>query len=101
MGATMPRLPSESLGLHREAVVARLAQARVTNIRVFGSIVRGEDTADSDIDLLFDPLPGASAVKLSLARLDLVDLIGCEVDPVSARAVPKRKRRILTEAIPV
>ena len=46
--------PSERLNAHREAIRARVAARRASNPRVFGSVARGEDTDDSDIDILID-----------------------------------------------
>jgi len=95
------RRPSTALAEHADEVRARLAQAHAVNVRVFGSVARGEDTPGSDVDLLFDVEDGASAFGIGAAREDLTDLLGFEVDLVSARAVPERKRGILDEAVPL
>jgi predicted nucleotidyltransferase len=49
--------PSTALDTHREAIRAIALRHRVTNVRVFGSVVHGNDTEDSDLDLdlLVDP----------------------------------------------
>ena len=93
--------PSEALALHAYAVKARLEKASAHNVRVFGSIARGQDLPASDIDLLVDVDQDTDAFSLSAARLDLVDLLGFEVELVSARAVPPSKHGILAEAVPL
>ena len=72
------------------------------NIRVFGSVVRGEERQDSDIDLLVDFLPGTTL----LDQVGLIDALstalGRKVDIVSERALNKHLRqRILEEAVPL
>ena len=47
---------SEALTIHCDAIRGDIAlRHRVTNVRVFGSVLRGEDTDDSDLDLLVEP----------------------------------------------
>jgi len=91
--------PSARLREHRQFVVDRLAAAHAHNIRVFGSIARGEDTPSSDIDLLYDCDDETSIFGLSAARLELQEMLGCEIDLVPARRVPRRKQAILDEAV--
>ncbi|MDI1232126.1 MAG: nucleotidyltransferase family protein [Methylobacter sp.] len=72
------------------------------NIRVFGSVIRGEEREDSDIDLLVDFLPGTTL----LDQVGLIDALstalGRKVDIVSERALNKHLRqRVLQEAIPL
>jgi uncharacterized protein len=70
------------------------------NIRVFGSVVRGEEREDSDIDLLVDFLPGATLLD-QLALIDELSVImGRKVDIISERALNKYLRQqILQEAV--
>ncbi|MDR2703999.1 MAG: nucleotidyltransferase domain-containing protein [Cellulomonadaceae bacterium] len=91
--------PSAALAKYRDEVVARLEAADAYNVRVFGSVARGEDTPESDIDLLIDPGTNATAFGISSAKLDLVELLGFSVDLVSSRAIPQRKSSIVTDAI--
>lgn len=70
---------------HREQIVA-LAQAhKATNVRVFGSVVRGEDDKDSDVDLLVDLEPGADLLDIASLDVELAALLKCRVDVVPAR----------------
>jgi Predicted nucleotidyltransferases len=72
------------------------------NIRVFGSIARGDDTEESDIDLMVDVKPEARPSLLVLIRMnnELEQLLGVKVDLITARSIPQRTReRVLNEAI--
>ena len=52
--------PSEVLPRHRETIRQLVLQAGMANPRVFGSVLRGEDQEDSDLDILVDPSPRTS-----------------------------------------
>ncbi len=54
-------------------------------MRIVGSIARGEDTENSDIDLLLDAAPGATLFDIGGLHEDLVDLLGVPVDIISSR----------------
>jgi hypothetical protein len=56
----------------------------LTGVRVFGSVARGEDRADSDLDLLVDLPAGMGLIGLGLARDALEAIVGCAVDLVPA-----------------
>lgn len=81
-----PRSPlGHTLSRHRDDVLA-LAQAhKARNVRVFGSLVHGNDDADSDIDLLVDLEPGADLVDLATLDAELEALLGHPVDIVPTR----------------
>ncbi len=83
--------------------ILHLATVRgARNIRVFGSVARGEDDNTSDIDFLVDMEPGTSLLDLGGLLMDLQELLGCSVDIVTERGLKKRLRdRILQEAIPL
>lgn len=93
--------PSERLNAHREEIRAIVAAHRATNPRVFGSVARGEDNEDSDIDILIDSL-GMSLFDIGGIINALTDLLGVEVDVVVDNGVPNKIRaRILAEAAPI
>ena len=72
----------------------------VMHASVFGSFVRGEQTAASDVDFLVEFEPGRSLLDLSGLRLALDDLLGREVDVVTHNALhPRLKDRILREQV--
>lgn len=97
-------LPSSPLGRrlrrHRRAVLDTLERAGVHNPRVFGSVARGEDTADSDIDLLVDLDDTVGLVTLAKLTRELTELLGTEIDVVHAATLkPGVRDRVLGEAI--
>ncbi|HQR25451.1 MAG TPA: nucleotidyltransferase family protein [Nocardioides sp.] len=70
----------------------------ITNAQVFGSVARGEDTTDSDLDLLADVPPGTSLFDLARHKLDLEDLLGVTVD-LGTAVKPRLQDRVEAEAI--
>jgi predicted nucleotidyltransferase len=77
------------LSARRSEVLAIAARRHATNVRVFGSVARGSDHPDSDIDLLVDLDPGARPFDLISLGCDLEDELGVKVDvgtPESLRA---------------
>lgn len=94
--------PSERLNAHREAIRAIVQSHRASNPRVFGSVARGEDTEESDLDLLIDPVSGMSLFDLGGIQFGVSQLLGVRVDVVTANALPETlKRRVLAEAVPI
>lgn len=75
------------LGRQRDAIVAVAARHRAGNVRVFGSVARGEDGPGSDVDLLVDPGSEMSLVDLARLEDELADLLGRPVDVVPARSL--------------
>jgi predicted nucleotidyltransferase len=72
------------------------------NLRVFGSVARGEDHPRSDIDLLVDMEPGRSLLDLVALGQDLEELLHRKVDVLTAVSVhPALRDRILAEARPL
>jgi predicted nucleotidyltransferase len=72
------------------------------NVRVFGSVARGEAGPDSDVDLLVDFVPGRSLMDHAGLLVALEDLLGRKVDVVSERTLrPHLRERILREALPI
>ena len=65
--------PSQALSQHRDAVCLAAARYRVTNPRVFGSTLRGDDQEGSDLDLLVDPMPGTTLFDLGGLQDELQD----------------------------
>ena len=72
------------------------------NVRLFGSVARGESDDLSDIDLLVDMEPGRSLLDLGGLWHDLNSLLGVKVDVVTEKGLKKRiRQRVLNEAIPL
>ena len=70
------------------------------NIRIFGSVARGENESTSDVDFLVEFEPGRSLLDHGGMIMDLQDLLGCKVDIVSERGLrPRMRERVLKEAV--
>ena len=75
---------------------------RTENLRVFGSVLHGDDTDASDLDLLVDPLPGATLLDLGALQIELEESLGISVDVLTPGDLPKKFRnQVLSEAVPV
>jgi predicted nucleotidyltransferase len=86
----------------REEVLRLARQHGARNVRVFGSVARGEATPDSDVDFLVDMEPGRSLFDLGGLLMDLQELFGRRVDVVTERGLRERLReRVLREAKPI
>ena len=73
------------------------------NPRVFGSVLHGDDTSDSDLDLLVDPIEGKTTLT-SLVRIkrELEALAGVTTDVLTPMALHERfRQRVLAEATPL
>jgi uncharacterized protein len=92
--------PSIAFQIHRDEIRRVVEAHHATNPRVFGSVARGEDTEDSDLDLLIDSTSETTLFDLGAIRLKLRQLLGVRVDVLTAGAIPEGKREaILTGAI--
>lgn len=86
----------------RQEILRIAAQHGARNVRVFGSTVRGETLPDSDVDFLVELERGRSLFDHAALLLDLKEMLGCEVDVVSDRALrPSIRERVLKEAVPL
>ena len=94
--------PSTSLESKRHAVRAAATRFRAANPRVFGSVAHGDDVEGSDIDLLVDPLPGATLFDLRGLQVELEQILGVRVDLLTPGDLPiKFSAIVLAEARPV
>ena len=86
----------------RHDLVAAAAAHGVRNLRVFGSVARGQDRPESDLDVLVDLPPGLSLFGLARVRADLEAIIGTQVDLVPAPDLkPGVRARIEHELVPL
>ncbi|MDE2445963.1 MAG: nucleotidyltransferase family protein [Alphaproteobacteria bacterium] len=94
--------PSETLKLHRDAILNATKRFKVANPRVFGSVLHGTDTEESDLDLLVDALPGATLFDLGGFQDEIQELLGVKVDVMTPLDLSKRFRdKVLSEARPI
>ena len=86
----------------REDILRVSARRGARNLRVFGSVARGQAEPDSDLDLLVDLEPGRNLLDLGGLLMDLRELLGCEVDVVTEKGLRERiRKRVLEEAVPL
>jgi predicted nucleotidyltransferase len=94
--------PSEALNHNRAAIRHVVASHRASNARVFGSVLHGQDTDSSDLDILIDPMADTTLFDIGAIRHELAQLLGVQVDVLTPNALPERFRAIvLSEALPV
>lgn len=94
--------PSEALILNRAAIRRVVESYHARNARVFGSVLHGQDTDGSDLDILVDPTPETTLLDIGAIRHELGKLLGVPVDVLTPNALPESFRaRVLAEAQPV
>jgi predicted nucleotidyltransferase len=90
----------ELLCTKRDDILRIAAQYGAYNVRIFGSVARGEADEKSDIDLLVNMESGRSLLDLCGLLIDLEELLGRKVDVVTEKGLRDRIRnRVLNEAI--
>ena len=91
--------PSEALALHRMQIREIALRHRVSDVRVFGSALRGDDVAGSDLDLLVEPTAQTTLMDIGAIRFELKQLLDLEVDVLTPNGLPARFReQVLREA---
>jgi predicted nucleotidyltransferase len=96
--------PSEALALHRDEILSIVSACKFTNARIFGSVARGEDTEQSDLDLLIDVAVPETATLMDLGRLkhQVQKLTRFKVDIVIERSIDGHfKGEVLRDAKPI
>lgn len=91
-----------TLQQNKPRILAIAQRYHAYNIRVFGSVVRGEERDDSDIDFVVDFLPGTTLLDQVGLIAALSSELGRKVDVISERALNKHLRQsVLQEALPL
>lgn len=92
----------ELLRARRDEIQRIAAKHGARNVRVFGSVARGDAHPESDVDLLIDAGPVTSSWFPAGLILDLEDLLGKRVEVVTERGLdPLIRDRVLKEAVPI
>lgn len=81
--------------------ILRIAKKHgASNVRIFGSVARGENDSDSDVDILVDLEQGRSLLDHAALYLELEELLQCKVDVATEKGLKERIReRVLNEAV--
>jgi uncharacterized protein len=89
--------------MEKRAEILRIAAAhKAGNLRIFGSVARGENDEESDIDFLAELSPGCGLLNHAALVRELQELLGRKVDVVSDKGLRQRMRdRVLREARPL
>ena len=94
--------PSEALRSNRAAIRRVVAAHRACNARVFGSVLRRQDTDGSDLDILVEPTSETTLFDIGAIRHELAQLLGVSVDVLTPGALPAKFRdQVLAEAQPI
>ena len=94
--------PSEALQHHREDIRRIVRENRSANPRIFGSVLHGDDSDGSDLDLLIDPTRKTSLMDVARIQSSIQNLLGIPVDVVTPLDLPVKFRdRVLSEAAEV
>lgn len=92
----------ENIRMKRDEILRIATRYGATNVRIFGSVARGDAEDDSDVDFLVEFEPGRSLIDHVALIQDLEDLLGVKVDVVTESALHWYVRpRILEEAAPL
>jgi predicted nucleotidyltransferase len=87
---------------HRDELLALARRRGLTDVRVFGSMSRGDGSDDSDVDLLVTLAPGSSALALGGLLMDAQELLGRRVDVVTESSLhPALRDRVVASAVPL
>ncbi|MCG5516951.1 MULTISPECIES: nucleotidyltransferase family protein [unclassified Ectothiorhodospira] len=91
--------PSAALQTYRDLIRQVVLSHRACNPRVFGSVLYGEDSEDSDLDLLVDTMPDTSLLDLAQIQVELEAQLGVSVDILTPAALPAHfRKQVLDEA---
>jgi len=92
----------DSIQSRRDAILGIAAKYGARNLRIFGSVARGDVSDTSDLDLLVRFEPGRSLLDHGGLLMDLRDLLGIKVDVIDEDAMaPRFRQQVLKEAIPL
>lgn len=95
-------LTLDELRSRRDDISAIAGRHGARHVKVFGSVVRGEAGAASDVDFLVDMEAGRSLLDRARLLVELEELLGCAVDVATESSLRERVRqRVLEEAIPL
>ncbi len=99
---TEPRELSQLVREKREEILRIAASHGAHNVRIFGSVARGEAGPESDVDVLVDMEAGRSLFDLGGLLSDLQELLNQPVDVVTEKGLREHIReRVLREAVPL
>jgi predicted nucleotidyltransferase len=94
--------PSEALTAHRSELRQLVSRYGLSRPRVFGSVLSGTDTDESDLDLLVDPAQSTSLLTIAGLKIDAEELLGVPVSVLTPNGLPPKVRNeVLQQAQPL
>ena len=84
--------PSQALAVHRSELRKLVSRHGLAGARVFGSVLSGSDTDESDLDLLIEPTQQTGLMSLAAFKIEAEKLLGVEVSVVTPNALPIKFR---------
>ena len=90
--------PSQALETHRDSIRKIALSHRVKNVRVFGSVLHGNDTENSDLDLLVEPTAETTLLDIAKIQLEIAQLLHITVDVLTPKALPDKFREQVIKA---
>jgi uncharacterized protein len=94
--------PSQAMQANRAAIRSVVQSHRACNARVFGSVLHGQDTDQSDLDILVDPTEQTTLFDIGAIRHELRKLLGVSVDVLTPNALPESFRAlVVAQARPI
>jgi uncharacterized protein len=94
--------PSQKIRQHQQKIQELAQQFGIKNLRIFGSVAKGEDTENSDLDLLVEASPTTTLFDILGLQIELEELLNIKVDVVTDNSLPpKFKDEVLRYAIAI
>ena len=94
--------PSEALIAHRAELRQLVSRYGLSHPRVFGSVLSGTDTDESDLDLLVEPAEATSLLTIAGLKIDAEELLGVPVSVLTPNGLPpKFRNQVLQQARPL
>jgi len=91
--------PSLAYQQHRDIIRQIVERYHAKNPRIFGSVLHGQDTDESDLDIVIDTTEETSLFDIGAIRAELKEILGVEVDVLTPGALPDRwKLEVLNDA---
>lgn len=91
--------PSVALERNRDVIRQIVGRHHATNARYFGSVLHGEDTNESDLDILIDPTNETTLFDIGAIQSEISELLGIKVDVLTPDALPdKWKKSVMKDA---
>ena len=95
-----PGITIGTIRARRREILTIAARHGARNVRIFGSVARGDANPGSDVDILIELEPGRTLLDHAALLLELEALLGCRVDVVTTPGLrPRIRDRVLSEAV--